>query len=104
MGVPRQSRGFTYLNYFINNNTDMVENAACELNEISIATDELIKVISSLEYSISGSHEEFKPIVDCFSDILGFILLELSEARDMIATLLHRINEHAKNHQPPSTS
>ncbi|MGR0480161.1 MAG: DUF4365 domain-containing protein [Candidatus Electronema sp. V4] len=95
---------FILFNYFINNNTDLVENAVYELNEISIATDELIKVISSLEYSISGFDEEFKQIVDYFSDILGFILLELSEARDMTATLLHRINEHAPHHQPPPIS
>ncbi|CAK8718536.1 MAG: protein of unknown function (DUF4365) [Candidatus Electronema aureum] len=95
---------FILFNYLVNNDTDLVRNAVYELNETSNATDELIKVISSLEHAISGFHEEFKPIVNCFFDILGFILLELSEARDMTSALLHRINEYAPHHQPPPIS
>lgn len=93
---------FILFNYLVNNDTDLVRNAVYELNETSNATDELIKVISSLEHAMSGFHEEFKPTVNCFFDILGFILLELSEARDMTSALLHRINEYAPYHQSPA--
>ncbi len=92
---------FILFNYFTVHDTDQVKSAIYELNEISIATDELIRVVSSLENFMSGLYEEFKPTVNYFHNILGFILFELSEARDMTATLIHRIDEYALHHQPP---